>query len=163
MPRPKNTVVQDFIQAGMGRRQAFQLAKVMDGPIALQRVQQHRLSLADAAKMAKDWPDYRGEQALLSFHVLNGWKLRDAEAAYSAAVQDAIGELEAVNPGMSNTDALRIVDERVTGPVRDMVQLPRKVQSCTIQPVPSDPLAEAVAEIRRLRVMLQDVGVNPDG
>ena len=163
MPRPKNPLVQELMQQGMGRRQAFQLAKIVDHPVALAMFQERKLSLADAAGMATRWP-YRGEQALLSVHVSNGWKLKDAEIAYSAAVQEAVRELDAVNPNISDADALKIVDERVCGPIRrgEFLPGPRIVHNCTIQPPPPDPLIEAVAEIRRLRSKLQDLGVDPD-
>ena len=161
MPRPRNPLVQEFMQAGMGRRQAFQLAKVVDHPIALQMFQQRDLSLADAAGMATNWP-HSGEQALLSFHVLNGWKFKDAEAAYLNAVDTFVDDVLSVNPEIDDKELHRLVDDRLAGPVRRMEYLPRIVQKCTIQPAPSDPLAEAVAEIRRLRSMLQDAGIDPD-
>ena len=104
---------------------------------------------------------------LLAFHVMNGWPLRDTEAAYRDAVDTVAAEVLAVNPEVSDNDLHRVIDDRVAGPVRKMELLPRITPIGTIAGVSGDvfrpdPLAEAVAEIQRLRSKLYDLGVDPD-
>lgn len=166
MPRPRNPLVDEFTKAGFSRRHAFRLAQVVGNPIAWQLYQQRRLSVADAARLVKDYPRH-GEQCLLAFHVMNGWRLKDAEAAFREAVDTVAAEVLALNPNVCINDLHRVIDDRVAGPVRRMECLPRIAPIGTI-PAGSDdagranPLAEAVAEIQRLRSKLYDLGVDPD-
>ena len=170
MPRPKNPTAESLMKAGISRRQAFRVARIIQSPIARQLYRAGRLSADDAARLAKDYPDH-GEQCLLAFHVMSGWRLRDAEEAYWEAVHAIASEVLGGNPDVAVGDLHRIIDDRVAGPVRRMEYLPRIVPIGTIPdpsaPVhPPDPieqaLAEAVAEIQRLRSKLYDLGVDPD-
>ena len=151
MPRPRNPLVEQFTKAGFSRRHAFRLAQVVGSPVAWQLYRDGRLSVADAARLAKDYPQH-GEQCLLAFHVLNGWRMRDAEDAYREAVDAVAAEVLAVNPNVSDNDLHQIIDDRVAGPVRRMECLPRIAPIGTIAGwfgglLRPDPLAEAVAEI----------------
>ena len=92
-------------------------------PVAWQLYREGRLSVAAAARLVKDYPQ-QGEQCLLAYHVVNGWRLRDAEAAYREAVHAVAAEVLSVNPNVSDNDLHRVIDDRVAGPVRRMECLP---------------------------------------
>ena len=120
MPRVENPKVKALMAQGFPRRQAYRMVKLAGHPVAHQMFQQERLSLADAAGLATRWP-YHGEQCLLAFHVVNGYRLRDAEAAYLSAVRTAIAGLDSA---LSDEEMLWAVDKAVAEPVRQLYLMP---------------------------------------
>ena len=168
MPKPRNPLVAELMQIGFSRRDAFRVARIEPHPIASRMFRLGLLSLAESDRMVKNWP-FHGEQAIMAFHVMSGWRLKDAELAYQTAVKTAVGDAMAGESDISDAALHAYVDSVVAGPVRAGESFPTPFPDTDgnraiwhdSQPQP-DALADAVAEIRRLRAILQDMGVDPD-
>ena len=171
MPRPKNQLVQDLIsEAGLSRRQAFDFVKGWESPVVRELYAEDRVSIAQGARLVRDYPQL-GEQAILALHVAAGWTLRDAEWAFWAMILNTIGEFP---PDASDATICEYLNKVKLEPIRQGGLFPMPLnraklhetppaESCKVARNPDLALAEAVAEIRRLREILADVGVDPDG
>ena len=170
MPRPKNPDVAELMEWGFSRRDAFRLSRVRKHPITWQMFGQDRLSLADAEKMVKEY-DYEGEQAIIASHLMRGWKFKDAESAFWVAIITGVKEAEALDPSMSDAQMNEYLNahhlpQHYPGGVYPAP--PTKKATNHAKWHDSEPakatadLADAVAEIQRLRSKLYDLGVDPD-
>lgn len=174
MPRPKNQLVVDLMAYGFSRRDAFRVANIKKHRIPWHLYCEGLLSTADAARLAKEWP-YHGEQAIMACHVMNGWKLKDAEDAYLVAIQIVMKEALSLDWDMPMEELMAYSEEHLMVPMRaNLGVVPAQFRapaqrggnsakwhdSGTTEPTPD--LAEAVAEIQRLRAMLHDLGADPN-
>ena len=129
--------------------------------------------------LIKDFPD-QGDQAVLAVHVDVGWTLSEAERAYFSVISDALREVAIGHPELwddereeehcrKTAERMNAIDLMV---IRTGGLFPRPTTgqrhrganraNGTIQTDSAPAMADAVAEIARLRSKLHDLGVDPD-
>ena len=170
MPRQRNQLVAELMRFGFSRRDAFRVAKIQQHPIPWQLYTEGLLSTAEAARLVKVWP-YHGEQAIMACHVMQGWKLKDSETHYLIAIQIVVKEALDLDWDMSDSELQSYIEKNLIMPMRanlgiipDQYRTPKnKVSNRATRHDSATPdIAEAVAEIQRLRSKLHDLGVDPD-
>ena len=101
----------------------------------------------------RTWALKDAELAILQVHSVGRLQHPDIEAAELTRMLNA----EYVEP-MRQRDA----EGRVTGLTGQTLPTPVRTEGANLHP-PADMLPDAVSEIKRLREMLLDLGVDPDG
>ena len=155
---------------GMSERQAKYWRKGCSNPITRVMLEGGHVKPYEAARLVDEWD--MGALALISLHVMDhGWALKDAELTIlqvcsverlqhpDLEVAELVSMINAkyVEP-MRQRDA----EGRVTGLTGQTYPKPVRTKRANLHPV-ADMLPDAVAEIKRLREMLLDLGVDPDG
>ena len=155
---------------GMSERQAKYWRKGCSNPITRVMLEGGHVKPYEAARLVDEWE--LGELALISLHVIDhGWPLKDAELAIlqvcsverlqhpDLEVDELVSMINAkyVEP-MRQRDA----EGRVTGVTGQTYPKPVRTKRANLHPS-ADMLPDAVSEIKRLRELLQDLGVDPDG
>ena len=179
MPRPKNPLVAALVQSGFSRREAFRIAKLRTSPVAWWLYTNERISSTEGCRLIREYPD-PGDQAVLALHVDAGWALSEAERAYFNVISDALREVAIGHPELwddereeehcqKTAEKMNAVDLMVirTGGLfpRPTTGQGQKGANRAIWHDSEDPapaMADAVAEIQRLRSKLHDLGVDPD-
>ena len=155
---------------GMSERQAKYWRKGCSNPITRVMLAGGHVKPYEAARLVDEWD--LETLALISIHVMDhGWALKDAELAIlqvcsverqqhpDIEVDELVSIINAkyVEP-MRQRDA----EGRVTGVTGQTYPKPVRTKRANLHPS-ADVLPDAVAEIKRLREMLFDLGVDPDG
>ena len=157
-------------EMGMSERQVKYWRKGWSNPITRVMLLGGHVKPYEAARLVDEWD--LETLALISLHVMDhGWALKDAELTIlqvcsverlqhpDLEVAELVSMINAkyVEP-MRQRDA----EGRVTGLTGQTYPKPVRTKRANLHPV-ADMLPDAVAEIKRLREMLQDLGVDPDG
>ena len=155
---------------GISERQAKYFRKGWANPITRVMLAGEHVKPYEAARLVDEWE--MGELALISLHVMeHGWELKDAELAILQV--HSVGRLQ--HPDIEAAELTRMLNAeyvepmrqrdaegRVTGLTGQTLPTPVRTEGANLHP-PADVLPDAVAEIKRLREMLHDLGVDPDG
>lgn len=156
--------------AGMSERQAKYFRKGWANPITRVMLAGGHVKPYQAARLVDEWE--MGELALISIHVMeHGWELKDAELAMLQVCN--VERLQ--YPGLEAAELTRMINAkyvepmrqrdaegRVTGVTEQTYPKPVRTKRANLHPS-ADMLPDAVYEIKRLREMLLDLGVDPDG
>ena len=156
--------------AGMSERQAKYWRKGCSNPITRMMLKGEYIKPYQAARLVDEWS--MGALALISLHVMDhGWKLEDAELTILQVC--SVERLQ--YPGLEAAELTRMINAKYVEPMRQRdaegrvtgltgQTYPKQVRTerANLHP-PADVLPDAVAEIKRLREMLHDLGVDPDG
>ena len=155
---------------GMSERQAKYWRKGCSNPITRVMLAGGHVKPYEAARLVDEWD--LETLALISLHVMDhGWKLKDAELAIlqvcsverqqhpDIEVDELVSIINAkyVEP-MRRRDA----EGRVIGLTGQTYPKPVRTKRANLHPS-ADMLPDAVSEIKRLRGMLLDLGVDPNG
>ena len=156
--------------AGMSERQAKYFRKGWANPITRVMLAGGHVKPYQAARLVDEWE--LGELALISMHVMDhGWALKDAELAILQVC--SVERLQ--HPDIDVAELTRMINAKYVEPMRQrdaegrVIGLtgqtyPKPVRAERANLPPSaDMLPDAVAEIKRLRELLLDLGVDPDG
>ena len=155
---------------GISERQAKYWRKGWANPITRVMLAGGHVKPYEAARLVDEWD--MGALALISIHVMeHGWALKDAELTIlqvcsverlqhpDLEVDELVSMINAkyVEP-MRQRDA----EGRVTGVTGQTYPKPVRTKRANLHPS-ADMLPDAVSEIKRLRGMLLDLGVDPNG
>ena len=155
---------------GMSERQAKYWRKGCSNPITRVMLEGGHVKPYEAARLVDEWD--LETLALISIHVMDhGWALKDAELTIlqvcsverlqhpDLEVEELVSMINAkyVEP-MRRRDA----EGRVIGLTGQTYPKPVRTKRANLHPS-ADMLPDAVSEIKRLRGMLLDLGVDPDG
>ena len=155
---------------GMSERQAKYFRKGWANPVTRVMLAGGHVKPYQAARLVDEWE--MGELALISLHVMeHGWELKDAELAILQVC--SVERLQ--YPGLEAAELTRMINAkyvepmrrrdaegRVTGVTGQTLPTPVRAKGANLHPS-ADMLPDAVSEIKRLRGMLLDLGVDPDG
>ena len=155
--------------AGMSERQAKYWRKGCSNPVTRVMLEGGHVKPYEAARLVDEWD--LGALALISLHVMDhGWALKDAELAILQVC--SVERLQ--HPDMEVAELASMItakyvepmrqrdaEGRVTGLTGQTYPKPVRTEGANLHP-PADVLPDAVAEIKRLREMLHDLGVDPD-
>ena len=156
--------------AGMSERQAKYWRKGCSNPITRVMLAGGHVKPYQAARLVDEWE--MEPLALISIHVMeHGWALKDAELAILQV--HSVGRLQ--HPDIEAAELTRMLNAeyvepmrqrdaegRVTGLTGQTLPTPVRAKGANLHPS-ADMLPDAVSEIKRLREMLLDLGVDPDG
>ena len=163
--------VKAFAEAtGMSERQAKYWRKGWANPATRVMLVGRHVKPYQAARLVDEWD--LGSLALISLHVMDhGWKLEDAELAILQVC--SVERLQ--YPGLEAAELTRMINAKYVEPMRrrdaegrvigvtgQTYPKPVRAKGANLHP-PADMLPDAVSEIKRLREMLLDLGVDPDG
>ena len=166
-----HVTVKAFAEAtGMSERQAKYWRKGCSNPITRVMLEGGHVKPYEAARLVDEWD--MGALALISIHVMeHGWKLKDAELTILQVC--SVGRLQ--HPDIEAAELTRMLNAkyvepmrrrdaegRVTGLTGQTLPTPARAEGANLHPS-ADMLPDAVSEIKRLREMLFDLGVDPDG
>ena len=155
---------------GMSERQAKYFRKGWVNPVTRVMLAGGHVKPYQAARLVDEWD--MGALALISIHVIeHGWAIKDAELAILQVC--SVGRLQ--HPDIEAAELTRMLNAeyvepmrqrdaegRVTGLTGQTLPMTARAEGANLHPV-ADMLPDAVAEIKRLREMLLDLGVDPDG
>ena len=155
---------------GISERQAMYFRKGWANPVTRVMLAGGHVKPYQAARLVDEWE--LGELALISLHVMeHGWDLKDAELAMLQVC--SVERLQ--YPGLEAAELTRMVNAkyvepmrrrdaegRVTGVTGQTLPKPAGPKGANLHPS-ADMLPDAVSEIKRLRELLLDLGVDPDG
>ena len=155
---------------GISERQAKYFRKGCSNPITRMMLEGEYIKPYQAARLVDERE--MGELALISLHVMDhGWELKDAELAMLQVC--SVERLQ--YPGLEAAELTRMINAkyvepmrqrdaegRVTGLTGQTYPKPVRTERANLHP-PADMLPDAVSEIKRLRELLHDLGVDPDG
>ena len=155
---------------GMSERQAKYFRKGWANPITRVMLAGGHVKPYQAARLVDEWE--LGALALISLHVMDhGWAIKDAELAILQV--HSVGRLQ--HPDIEAAELTRMLNAeyvepmrqrdaegRVTGLTGRTLPTPVRGKRANLHPS-ADMLPDAVSEIKRLREMLLDLGVDPDG
>ena len=154
---------------GISERQAKYFRKGWANPITRVMLAGEHVKPYEAARLVDEWE--MGELALISIHVMeHGWALKDAELAIlqvcSVERQQhpdiEVAELtRMINAKYVEPMRQRDAEGRVTGVTGQTYPKPVRTKRANLHPS-ADMLPDAVSEIKRLRGMLLDLGVDPN-
>ena len=153
---------------GMSERQAKYFRKGWANPVTRVMLAGGHVRPYQAARLVDEWE--LGELALISLHVIeHGWDLKDAELAILQV--HSVERLH--HPGLETAELTRMINAkyvepmrrrdaegRLTGVTGQTLPTPVRAKGANLHP---DMLPDAVSEIKRLRELLLDLGVDPDG
>ena len=156
-------------EVGMSERQAKYWRKGWANPITRVMLDGEHVKPYQAARLVDEWE--LGELALISLHVMDhGWALKDAELAI---IQVCSMEL-LQHPDIDVAELTRMINGKYVEPMRrrdaegrvigvtgQTLPTPVRTKRANLHPS-ADVLPDAVTEIKRLREMLLDLGVDPD-
>ena len=156
--------------SGMSERQAKYWRKGCSNPITRMMLAGGHVKPYQAARLVDERD--MGELALISLHVMDyGWKLEDAELAILQACSverlqhpdiETLELMKMLNAEYVEPMRQRDAEGRVTGLTGQTLPTPVRTEGANLHPR-ADVLPDAVEEIKRLREMLHDLGVDPDG
>ena len=155
---------------GISERQAKYWRKGWANPVTRVMLEGGHVKPYQAARLVDEWD--LGSLALISIHVIeHGWELKDAELAILQVC--SVGRLQ--HPDIEAAELTRMINAKYVEPMRER-DAEGRVTGLTGQTLPTparakganlhssaDVLPDAVTEIKRLRGMLFDLGVDPDG
>ena len=155
---------------GISERQAKYFRKGWANPITRVMLAGEHVKPYEAARLVDEWE--MGELALISLHVMeHGWELKDAELAILQV--HSVERLQ--HPGLEAAELTRVINAKyvepmrrrdaegqVTGVTGQTYPTPVRTKGANLHPS-ADMLPDAVSEIKRLREILLDLGVDPDG
>ena len=155
---------------GISERQAKYFRKGWANPVTRVMLEGGYVKPYQAARLVDEWE--LGELALISLHVMeHGWELKDAELAILQV--HSVERLQ--HPGLEAAELTRMVNAKYVEPMRrrdaegrvigltgQTYPKPVRTKRANLHPS-ADMLPDAVTEIKRLRGMLFDLGVDPDG
>ena len=155
---------------GMSERQAKYWRKGWANPITRVMLAGGHVKPYEAARLVDEWE--MDTLALISMHVMDhGWALKDAELAILQVCSverlqhpdiDVAELTRMINAKYVEPMRQRDAEGRVTGLTEQTYPTPVRTKRANLHPL-TDMLPDAVAEIKRLRGMLFDLGVDPDG
>ena len=154
----------------MSERQAKYWRKGWANPITRVMLDGGHVKPYKAARLVDEWE--MEPLALISIHVMDhGWKIKDAELAILEVLR--VGRLQ--HPDIESAELIRILNAeyvepmrqrdaegRVTGLTGQTLPMTTRAEGANLHPS-ADMLLDAVAEIKRLRELLLDLGVDPAG
>ena len=156
--------------AGMSERQAKYWRKGCSNPITRVMLAGGHVKPYEAARLVDEWD--LGALALISLHVMDhGWALKDAELAILQVCSverlqhpdlDVVELTRMINAKYVEPMRQRDAEGRVIGVTEQTYPKPVRTKRANLHPS-ADMLPDAVAEIKRLRELLHDLGVDPDG
>ena len=156
--------------AGMSERQAKYFRKGWANPITRVMLAGGHVKPYQAARLVDEWD--LGSLALISIHVMDhGWALKDAELTLLQVCSverlqhpdlDVVELTRMINAKYVEPMRQRDAEGRVIGVTEQTLPTPARAEGANLHPS-ADVLPDAVAEIKRLREMLFDLGVDPDG
>ena len=162
--------VKAFAEAtGMSERQAKYWRKGWANPVTRVMLEGGHVKPYQAARLVDEWE--LGELALISLHVMeHGWELKDAELAILQVC--SVERLQ--HPDIDVAELTQMINAKYVEPMRRrdaegrVIGLtgqtyPKPVRTKRANLHPSADLDDAVSEIKRLRDLLHDLGVDPDG
>ena len=155
---------------GFSERQAKYFRKGWVNPVTRVMLAGGHVKPYQAARLVDEWE--LGSLALISIHVIeHGWELKDAELAILQVC--SVGRLQ--HPDIEVAELTRMINAEYVEPMRER-DAEGRVTGVTGQTLPTparakganlhssaDVLPDAVSEIKRLRELLLDLGVDPDG
>ena len=155
---------------GMSERQAKYWRKGCSNPFTREMLEGGHVKPYQAARLVDEWD--LGALALISLHVMeHGWALKDAELAILQVCSvERLQHPDMEDAELASTITAKYVEPMrqrdaegwVTGVTGQTYPTPVRTKGANLHP-PADVLPDAVEEIKRLREMLHDLGVNPDG
>ena len=156
--------------AGMSERQAKYFRKGWANPITRVMLAGGHVKPYQAARLVDEWE--LGSLALISLHVMDhGWALKDAELAILQVCSverlhhpdiDVVELTRLINAKYVEPMRRRDAEGRVIGLTGQTYPKPVRAEGANLHPS-ADMLPDAVAEIKRLRELLLELGVDPDG
>ena len=155
---------------GMSERQAKYWRKGCSNPITRVMLEGGHVKPYEAARLVDEWD--MGALALISIHVMeHGWALKDAELAILQVC--SVERLQ--HPDIDVAELTRMINAKYVEPMRrrdaegrvigltgQTYPKPVRTKRANLHPS-ADMLPDAVSEIKRLRELLHDLGVDPDG
>ena len=157
-------------EMGMSERQVKYWRKGWSNPITRVMMLGGHVKPYEAARLVDEWD--MGALALISLHVMDhGWALKDAELTILQVCSverlqhpdiEAAELVSMINAKYVEPMRRRDAEGRVIGLTGQTYPKPVRTEDANLHPV-ADMLPDAVAEIKRLREMLLDLGVDPDG
>ena len=155
---------------GMSERQAKYWRKGCSNPITRVMLAGGHVKPYEAARLVDEWD--MGALALISLHVMDhGWALKDAELTILQVCSverlqhpdlDVVELTRMINAKYVEPMRQRDAEGRVIGVTEQTYPKPVRTKRANLHPS-ADMLLDAVAEIKRLRDLLHDLGVDPDG
>ena len=155
---------------GMSERQAKYWRKGLANPITRVMLEGGHVKPYQAARLVDEWE--LCDLALISLHVMDhGWELKDAELAILQVCSverlqhpdiDVAELTRMINAKYVEPMRQRDAEGRVTGVTEQTWPKPVRTEGANLHPS-ADMFPDAVNEIKRLREMLHDLGVDPDG
>ena len=155
---------------GMSERQAKYFRKGWANPVTRVMLDGGHVKPYQAARLVDEWD--LGSLALISLHVMDhGWKLEDAELAILQVCSverlhhpdiDVAELTRMINAKYVEPMRRRDAEGRVIGVTGQTYPTPVRTKRANLHPS-ADMLPDAVSEIKRLRELLLDLGVDPDG
>lgn len=156
--------------AGMSERQAKYWRKGWANPVTRVMLAGGHVKPYQAARLVDEWD--LGSLALISIHVMDhGWALKDAELTLLQVCSVErlqhpdieVAELtRMINAKYVEPMRQRDAEGRVTGVTGQTYPKPVRTKRANLHPS-ADMLPDAVSEIKRLRGLLLDLGVDPNG
>ena len=155
---------------GMSERQAKYWRKGCSNPITRVMLAGGHVKPYEAARLVDEWD--LETLALISIHVMDhGWALKDAELA----ILQVCSVERQQHPDIEVDELVSIINAKYVEPMRQRdaegqvigvtgqtYPKPVRTEGANLHPS-ADMLPDAVAEIKRLRDLLHDLGVDPDG
>ena len=166
-----HVTVKAFAQfTGMSERQAKYWRKGWANPITRVMLAGGHVKPYEAARLVDEWD--LETLALISIHVMDhGWALKDAELTILQVCSverlqhpdlDVVELTRMINAKYVEPMRQRDAEGRVIGVTEQTYPKPVRTKRANLHPS-ADMLPDAVAEIKRLRELLLDLGVDPNG